>query len=71
LKNTKRRQVSSGASVITFEEAITILREKVLVKSRPENNKRKKQADEVQVNETHVANINTEHIIEQNLDSFD
>lgn len=37
----------------------------------PKNNKRKKQADEAPVNETHIADINTENIIEQNLDSFD
>lgn len=70
IENTKRRQVSSGASVITSEEAITILREKYLEKSKPINNKRMKQADEAPVNETHIADINTEYIIEQNLDSF-
>lgn len=71
IENTKRRQVSSGASVITYEEAITILREKDLENNKPKNNKRKKQADEVPVNETRTADINTEYMIEQNLDSFD
>lgn len=49
IENKKRRQVSSGATVITSDEAITILRNKEREKSIPKSYKRKKQADVVPV----------------------
>lgn len=65
IENTKRRQVSSAATVIPSEEAITILREKEEVKCKPKNYKRKKKAEEVPVVEDNVAEENIEDIIEK------
>lgn len=69
-ENKKRRQVSSGATVITSEEAIIILKEKEKEKSKIKSYKRKKQAEEVPVMEADVSDKNIDNIIEQNLGSI-
>lgn len=63
-----QKEVSSGATVITSKEAITILRKREIEKGKPKNYKRKKRSDEAPFVEADVAEENIEDVIEHYLD---
>ncbi|XP_029343531.1 uncharacterized protein LOC100569966 isoform X2 [Acyrthosiphon pisum] len=66
VEKTTRKQVTSGATVITSEEVINILKAKEQEKDKPKNNKKKKQSEEV-VNEEVVNEEEIQDVIDINL----